>query len=161
MRDHISFRTASRSFADCWRRCLQGCLVAQQKRARLPCTLQRFSHPRVSGAQDEHCIPATLGIDSRQHSVPNVRTFVKYGAVICLLLTFWSAVAVVAHHHTKGTESAKCSVCVAANTAAPKAAANAPKITYSSVAVFRPHAVSSKERFVAFALSVRPPPTMV
>ena len=88
----------------------------------------------------------------------NVRPSVKFAAVVCLLLTLWSALAVVAHYHPKGTESAKCSVCIAAHSAAPKAGVTVIKATFTSVSAFRADPVSAKERFVAFALSVRPPP---
>jgi hypothetical protein len=33
---------------------------------------------------------------------------VKHLAVMCLLLTFWSAIALAAHHHSNATEAAKC-----------------------------------------------------
>ena len=90
--------------------------------------------------------------------VLNVRSIVKFAAVICLVLTLWSAVAVVAHHHPKGTESAKCSVCIAVHSAAPKASVTILRTTFTSISAFRADAVSAKELFIAFALSVRPPP---
>jgi hypothetical protein len=93
--------------------------------------------------------------------MPNVRSIVKYLATVFLVLTLWSAVAAVAHHHPNGTESAKCSVCVAAHSAAPKVAASLAKTTFSSVAIFHAKSVSTKERFVVFALNVRPPPATV
>src|SRR5437868_3271135 len=37
---------------------------------------------------------------------------------MCLLLTFWSALAFAAHHHSNGAESATCTFCVAAHSAA-------------------------------------------
>src|SRR5438309_6918748 len=48
-----------------------------------------------------------------------MRSFVRCVALMCLLLTFWSALAVVAHHHADGTDSASCTVCVAAHSTAP------------------------------------------
>jgi hypothetical protein len=93
--------------------------------------------------------------------MPNVRSIAKYAALVCLVLTLWSAVAAVAHHHPNGTESAKCSVCVAAHSSTPKVAVSLAKTTFSSGFVFRAEPVSAKERFVAFALSVRPPPATV
>lgn len=88
----------------------------------------------------------------------NVRPIAKFVAVISLLLTLWSALAVVAHHHAKGTESAKCSVCVAAHSATPKACVAAVRATFTSLSAFCSAAVPAKKRFVAFVLSVRPPP---
>jgi hypothetical protein len=79
---------------------------------------------------------------------------------MCLLLTLWSALAFAAHHHSNGTESAKCTICVAAHSAAPKAAANLLKATFTPIFSFQSAPVSAKQRFVAFALSVRPPPAV-
>jgi hypothetical protein len=79
-------------------------------------------------------------------------------ALLCLLLTIWSAVALVTHHHSSATESAKCTVCVAAHSAAPKATSSLKKATFSPVATVQPEPVSAKQRLLAFSLSVRPPP---
>jgi hypothetical protein len=37
-----------------------------------------------------------------------MRSVAKMVAFLCLLLTIWSAVAVVAHHHSNSTESLTC-----------------------------------------------------
>lgn len=89
-----------------------------------------------------------------------MRSIVKPVAVMCVLLTLWSAVAFAAHHHSNGTESAKCTVCVAAHSAAPKAATNLARATFAPVATFLADPVLATERFVSFALSVRPPPAI-
>lgn len=80
-------------------------------------------------------------------------------ACLCVLLIVWSAIAFVAHHHEDGAESAKCSVCVAALSAAPTAPAVLPHTTTLAVATMRTApAVAAKQRLIAFALTVRPPP---
>jgi len=79
---------------------------------------------------------------------------------MCLLLTFWSTIAFAAHHHSNRAESAKCTVCIAAHSAAPKAAANLLKATFTPISTFQADPVSAKQRFAAFALSVRPPPAV-
>ena len=89
-----------------------------------------------------------------------VRFVVKYVALLCLMLTFWSAFAFAAHHHSKGTDAARCTVCVAAHSAAPKATTNLLKATFTPISTFRADPVSAKQRFMAFALSVRPPPAI-
>lgn len=89
-----------------------------------------------------------------------MRLIVKYGAVVCLLLTFWSAIAFAAHHHSNGTESAKCTVCVAAHSASPKASVNSVRATFTPVSMLRAEPVCTTHRLVAFALSVRPPPAV-
>jgi len=89
-----------------------------------------------------------------------VRLIAKYLAVMCLLLTFWSAIAFAAHHHSNGTEAAKCTVCVAAHSAAPKATAGLLKAKFTPTSTFLPEPVFAVQTFVAFALSVRPPPAI-
>jgi hypothetical protein len=88
-----------------------------------------------------------------------VRSILKSVAVICLVLTLWSALAVAVHHHPNSTESAKCSVCVAAQSAASKTGVTVLTATFASMSLFCADAVSGKQRFIAFALYVRPPPT--
>jgi len=87
-----------------------------------------------------------------------VRSFAKVVACLCLVLALWSAVAVVAHHHSNSSHSLKCPVCVAARTAAAATIASKPQpifVRLSSVAL-QTH--SAKYRLTVFALSVRPPP---
>ena len=81
-------------------------------------------------------------------------------ALLCLLLTLGSAVAFVAHHHSKGTESVTCTVCVAVHSAAPRTTANLPHATLAVVSTFQAEPVSAQARLVVFALSVRPPPAV-
>jgi len=89
-----------------------------------------------------------------------VRLIEKYLAVMCLLLTFWSAVGFAAHHHSNRSEAAKCTVCVAAHSAAPKASATLLKANFTPISTFLPEPVFAAQSFVAFALSVRPPPAI-
>jgi hypothetical protein len=87
-----------------------------------------------------------------------VRSWVKSAAVLCLLLTLWSAAVVIAHHHANGTESATCTVCVAAHSAAPRTTNNLLHARFAPVFTLKAEPVSSQGRLVVFALSVRPPP---
>lgn len=87
-----------------------------------------------------------------------MRSTLKGVALLCLMLTFWSALAFAAHHHSNSADSAKCTVCVAAQSAAPKATANLLKANFSPLFTFQAEPVSAKQHFVTFALSVRPPP---
>lgn len=90
----------------------------------------------------------------------NVQCIVKRVALLCLLLTLWSALAFVTHHHANGADAASCTVCVAAHSAAPKASTNLLRARFVPVRTLRADPVSAKDRFVAFALSVRPPPAI-
>jgi hypothetical protein len=89
-----------------------------------------------------------------------VRSKLKCVALLCLALTLWSSLAFAAHHHANGVESAKCAVCVAAHSSAPRAAVAPLKVRFVPVLTFLPEPISAAERFVAFALSVRPPPAL-
>lgn len=93
-------------------------------------------------------------------SVIDMRSFSKKVAVLCLLLTLWSAVAFAAHHHSSAAEAAKCTVCIAAHSASPKATSAVLKATFVAVSTFRAEPVSAKQRLIAFALRVRPPPSV-
>jgi hypothetical protein len=87
-----------------------------------------------------------------------MRVWSKRVALVCLMLTIWSALAFVAHHHSSATDAAKCTVCVAAHSASPKIVSTLPKVTFVSVSTFCQRPVSAQHVLVVFALSVRPPP---
>jgi hypothetical protein len=85
---------------------------------------------------------------------------VKCVALLCLVLTLGSALAFAAHHHANGTDSATCTVCVAAHSATPQAAASLLQAKFTPVFIFRSKPSFAIQRLVAFALSVRPPPAI-
>ena len=89
-----------------------------------------------------------------------MRSFSKRIALLCLLLTLCSAVATITHHHSSANDAAKCTVCVAAHSAAPQAASVLPKQAFVRTSLSQTEPVSAKQRLVAFALSVRPPPAV-
>jgi hypothetical protein len=88
-----------------------------------------------------------------------MRSISKKVAFFCLILTFWSALAFAAHHHSSANEAAKCTVCIAAHSASPRAESTPRPTTFVVVSTFQAEPVSAKKRFIAFALSVRPPPS--
>jgi len=76
-----------------------------------------------------------------------------------MLLMLWSAIAIVAHHHSDANESARCTVCVAAHSVATTGPVVTPRVTLVAVFALRAEAlVCPKQRLIAFALSVRPLP---
>ena len=89
-----------------------------------------------------------------------MRSISKRIALLTLLLTFWSALAFAVHHHSSQDESATCRVCVAAHSASPTTAAPTPKPIFCRVVQFRPRPTAAKQYLIAFALYVRPPPTV-
>jgi len=87
-----------------------------------------------------------------------VRSISKRIACLCVLLTFWSALAFAAHQHSSDTETSTCTVCVAAHSASPQTATTLPRVMFVSVSTFLPEPVSAKQRLTVFLLCVRPPP---
>ena len=87
-----------------------------------------------------------------------MRSISKRIAWLCLLLAFWSAIALVSHQHSNAAEAAKCTVCVASLSASPKPIFTPPRVAFVSVRSLRMEPISAKLRLIAFALSVRPPP---
>jgi len=88
-----------------------------------------------------------------------MRSTSKWIVSLCLLLTLWSAVAVAVHHHSDADEAVRCTVCVAAHSTAPQLPVLLPRLTFVTVSTFKAEpVVSPKQRLIAFALSVRPPP---
>src|SRR5438874_1064911 len=83
-----------------------------------------------------------------------------YLAVFCTLLMLWSAIAIVAHHHSTKSESVRCTVCVGAHSAAPRAISNRPSPSFVRVSVVHLASSSFSHRIISFALSVRPPPAV-
>jgi len=89
-----------------------------------------------------------------------MRSISKKIALLCLLLTFCSAAALVAHHHSSATDALKCTVCVTAHAASPKVVATLPNRVFVRVSSVQLESVSAQQRLVVFALNVRPPPAV-
>ncbi len=87
-----------------------------------------------------------------------MRLISKRIAWLSLLLTLWSALAFAMHHHANADESASCQVCIAAHSATPVIAAPTPKPVFCRLTEFRLQTAVAKQRLIAFALYVRPPP---
>jgi len=68
--------------------------------------------------------------------------------------------AFAAHQHSNATESATCTVCIAAHSASPKTTTTLPRVLFVSVSTFLPEPISAKQRLIVFALCVRPPPSV-
>lgn len=91
--------------------------------------------------------------------VDGMRPLLKQIAWLCLLLMISAAIGVVAHHHSDASESAPCTICIAAHSAAPTVPVLSPRVTFRAVSTLRAEPVAgSRQRLIAFALSVRPPP---
>jgi hypothetical protein len=86
--------------------------------------------------------------------------FSKRVALLCMLLTLWSALAFVYHRHASATEDAQCNVCVVAHSASPQTSFTLHNTALAVASAFRAEPVCSKQRLAIFALSVRPPPSL-
>jgi hypothetical protein len=89
-----------------------------------------------------------------------MRSITKRIACLCVLLTFWSAIAFATHQHSNATEAAKCTVCIAAHSASPKTTSAPLKTKFVAVSTFRAEPAAAKQCLIAFALCVRPPPSV-
>jgi hypothetical protein len=87
-----------------------------------------------------------------------MRSTVKLVACLCLLLTLWSAVAVVAHHHANSSESVTCPVCVAARAVAATVTPGALKPVFVQLSTVRVPSSPAQNRLPVFAFSGRAPP---
>jgi len=87
-----------------------------------------------------------------------MRSARKAIALLCLLLTLWSAAAAVTHNHANAAESATCPVCVAASAVVAIAPASALKPVFIQLSTVRVQPRPAQFRLPAFALSNRAPP---
>ena len=122
--------------------------------------LDPSSGSSVAAQCTSHCFAFLFWYRFKQPTsgVAVMRSISKRIAFVCVLLTIWSAIAFITHQHSSANEAAKCTVCVAAHSASPKATSNLLKATFVAVSPFQPQPVSAKQRLIVFALNVRPPP---
>ena len=104
-----------------------------------------------------------FGVDSIYCSagVAFMRSVVKLIAGLCLLLTVVSAYIFATHHHSNSLSESQCTVCVVAHSASPVVAPTTPSavpVVLRLIVVGEP--ITSEQRVIAFALSVRPPPVV-
>ena len=127
-----------------------------------PCLLLPFTNLRDCGRNTASRCCAVVGfrckLEQQTPGVRFMRSIWKIVACLCLLLTCWSAIALVAHHHSNRADSAKCTVCIAAHSANPKATSNLENTSFHFVGVARLEPVASKQFILAYALTNRPPP---
>lgn len=90
-----------------------------------------------------------------------MRPIVKRVGWLCLLLMLWSAFAFAAHHHSSSDESAACSVCAATHSFSPVLIHRLPHAVFVRIRIIRAvEPVAAKQCLIAFALTVRPPPSV-
>ena len=116
----------------------------------------------VFGEVLSFALASRFGVDSNKIfcMVTDMRLVSKRVAFFCLLLTLWSTVLFAAHHHSSATEAAKCTVCIAAHSASPKATSTLLTAPFIAVSTCTAEPITAKQRLTAFALCVRPPPSV-
>jgi hypothetical protein len=72
----------------------------------------------------------------------------------------WTAVAESTHNHPNQTESASCSICVAAHSTTPTASFNQARPVFGTVGVLQEEEVIAKARLDVFELGIRGPPAV-
>jgi len=90
-----------------------------------------------------------------------MRSALKPIAWLCLLLTLFAAYGFAAHQHTSSADDAQCAICLVAHSASPVVASHLPSVFFILVLlIVLAEPVSAKQRLIAFAVSVRPPPAV-
>jgi len=89
-----------------------------------------------------------------------MRSVSKRAAFLCLLLTLWSAIALITHHHSSQNEASACQVCATAHSAVSTSISSAPKPVFHITFALRLQPTATKQRIISFALCVRPPPVV-
>jgi hypothetical protein len=72
----------------------------------------------------------------------------------------WTAVAESTHNHPNQTESASCSICVAAHSTTPTASFSQARPVFAMVGVLQEEEVIAKARLNIFELGIRGPPAV-
>jgi hypothetical protein len=84
----------------------------------------------------------------------------RWLAWLCLSLMLWTAVAESTHTHPNKTESAVCSICVAAHSTAPTATSHQARPVFEAVGLLQEEEVIAKARLSVFDLGIRGPPAV-
>lgn len=89
-----------------------------------------------------------------------MRLWVKWSAWLCLSLMLWTVAAECTHQHPNQTESASCSICVAAHSASPAPHSTGLSPIFATVGLFHEEAVVAKARLEFSDVGNRGPPAL-
>lgn len=87
-----------------------------------------------------------------------MRLPVRWLGWLCLSLMFWTAVAESTHVHANQTESASCSICVAAHSTAPAPVCHHLAPIFAAIDRISEEKVTAKAQLEFFKLGIRGPP---
>ena len=89
-----------------------------------------------------------------------MRLWVRRSAWLCLSLMLWAAAVESTHNHPTQTESASCSICVAAHSASPTVSSIQTAPVFAAIGLLREEDVVAKARFDFADLGIRGPPVL-
>ena len=90
-----------------------------------------------------------------------MRVRMRWSAWLCLSLMFWTVAAESTHSHPTQTESASCSICVAAHSASPSVSSSQAAPTFAAVGLLTEEDVIAKTRFDLSDRGIRGPPAIL
>jgi len=79
---------------------------------------------------------------------------------LCLSLMLWTAVLESTHNHPNQTESASCSICVAAHSTTPTTSCNHSRPVFEAIGLLQEEEVLAKAQFNVCSLGSRGPPAV-
>jgi hypothetical protein len=89
-----------------------------------------------------------------------MRLWVRWSSWLCLSLMLWAAAVESTHNHPTQTESASCSICVAAHSASPTVSSIQAAPVFAAIGLLREEDVVAKARFDFSDLGIRGPPAL-
>ena len=87
-----------------------------------------------------------------------MRSVIRWSAWFCLSLMLWTAAVETVHNHPSQTESASCSICVAAHTTRPTVSSHHARPVLATVGQLQEEQIIAKPRLAALDLGIRGPP---
>ena len=79
---------------------------------------------------------------------------------LCLSLMLWTAVVESTHNHPNQTESASCSICVAAHSTTPATSCNHAQPVFEAIGLLQEEEIVVKAQFDVCDLGIRGPPAV-
>jgi hypothetical protein len=89
-----------------------------------------------------------------------MRVWVRWSAWLGLSLMLWTVAAESTHNHPTRTESASCSICVAAHSASPTVSSSHAAPVFAAIGLLREEDVVAKVRFDFSDRGIRGPPVL-
>lgn len=89
-----------------------------------------------------------------------MRLWVRWSAWFCVSLMLWAAAAESTHNHPTRTESASCSICVAAQSASPTLSSSQVAPVFAAIGLLLDQDVIAKARIEFSERGIRGPPVL-